>query len=255
MYYKDNGQIKLAERGKRFPEHPLAGIVPLATDSEQAVLTEDIKEHGLREPIILWEGQIVDGRCRQKACLATNTQLVYVELKDDLSSEEVALLVKSLNTRRNLTHTQKTMVAAKESLKPGTSSAKQAKAWGVSEKLVKNARWLWKNRPTEAQALFDGKAIELEPGNITNRVSPVYNYFRKLEEKKHIQEPMKEHGYKDDSLVKSQTGKMIYNTIAAKIDKADDSVYYDIIELVNELYPNKETSDHSIEDELEDILP
>lgn len=218
--YKNSGNLTLVPLGTKFEAHLYAALVPMASDAEQASLTEDIRTNGLREPIILWKGKIVDGRCRQKACLVANMQLSYVELEDELPDEEVALLVKSLNTRRNLTHTQKVMVAAKESMKAGTSTKKQAKLWSVSEVLVKNARWLIRNYSEVADSLFNGKSVELKNGNTSNKVSTIYAHYKELYED--IQEDT-EHGWEEDTYIETQTGKNWYYKQIAMINAGDNT--------------------------------
>ena len=52
---------------KTYRIHPLAGIVALADEAEQTALTEDIRANGLQDTIVLWNGEVVDGRCRLKA--------------------------------------------------------------------------------------------------------------------------------------------------------------------------------------------
>jgi len=208
MIYKNNGQVKLASLSKEFKEHSYASLVPMASISEQAILTEDIKTNGLREPIILWKGLIVDGRCRQKACMLNRMQIAYTELVDTLSDEEVQTIVKSLNTRRNLTHAQKVMIASKESMQSSSSVKKQAKAWGISELLVKNARWIWNTYPDIAQELFDGKGIAIE-GKVTNKITPIYSYLRKKSETVVTDMP-ESHGWVDESAIKTQAGKEWY---------------------------------------------
>lgn len=49
--------------------HPLAALFPMMSAEEIKTLAADIKENGLREPIIVYEGQVLDGRNRYRACL------------------------------------------------------------------------------------------------------------------------------------------------------------------------------------------
>ena len=48
--------------------HPIGEIFPWMTAEEMEGLKDSIKKHGLIEPIILFQGRILDGKCRYKAC-------------------------------------------------------------------------------------------------------------------------------------------------------------------------------------------
>ena len=191
----------------------LAGIVPMANMAEQAALTEDIRENGLREPVILWKNKIVDGICRPKACLATGVRIKAKELDDKLTYDDVMVVVKSLNTRRNLSHTQKLISACKETFRSTNSkSVKEiALAWGVSGTLLKNARYIYTERPEFIDPLFNGNSVIIVGSNgketQTNKISAIYAYLKREEENANRND---EHGWNPDAQIKTQAGKEWY---------------------------------------------
>ena len=205
----------------------LAGIVPMANMAEQAALTEDIRENGLREPVILWRNKIVDGRCRQKACLATGVRIKARELDDDLTEEDVMVVVKSFNTRRNLSTTQKLISACKETFNP-KNKAKSiiglAKAWSVSHTLLKNARYIYTERNEFIEPLFQGGCVTIVGSNgketQTNKISAIYAYLKRLEENANRND---DHGWNPDAQIKTQAGKEWYYGVIKSIAK-DTSV-------------------------------
>ena len=38
-----------------YPVHPCADVFPMMSDEELDALAEDIKTHGLQQPVVLWE--------------------------------------------------------------------------------------------------------------------------------------------------------------------------------------------------------
>ena len=229
-------KVRLPEKGGFPVNKEIAGIVPMAAPAEQAALTASIKEYGQKEPILLWQGKIIDGRCRQKACLELEKPIMYKELDDNKPEEEVKVLVQALNTRRNLTHSQKVMAAAKLSIKADSSVKKQAKAWAVSELLVKNARWIWNTYPDTAQALFDGKAVVIDKGKETTKISPIYAYLRKKSEVL-TREPEEVHGWNDESKISTQAGKEWYYTQLKGIEEFGELYTKSLlVDVANKLY-------------------
>jgi hypothetical protein len=90
--------------------HDLANIFPMLTGDDAKALARDISEHGLREPITLLEGKILDGRNRYIACLDVGVKPRFAPYRGD----NPAAYVVSLNLkRRHLDESQRAMVAKK----------------------------------------------------------------------------------------------------------------------------------------------
>jgi hypothetical protein len=153
----------------------IAGIVPMAVGSEQLALNEDIKMNGQNQPIVLWRNEIVDGRCRQIACEYAGIEVKAESLDWDMSVDEVIAKVKSLNTRRNLTLTQKAMVAARDG---STNMHELARKWGISVDSLKRAKYIAKHRPDYEKLLFDGEMVYLSNGKRTNALKTIATAVR-----------------------------------------------------------------------------
>jgi ParB-like nuclease domain len=90
--------------------HPLADIFPLVEGLEFAELVADIREHGLHEPIVVYEDKVLDGRNRLRTCTAAGFEPTFTAYTGD---DPIAFVV-SLNLRRwHLDESQRAMVAAK----------------------------------------------------------------------------------------------------------------------------------------------
>lgn len=88
--------------------HPLAHLMPAMRDAEYEELREDIAANGLHEPISLFEGKVLDGRHRYRACEELGLYPTFSSYEGDAP----AAFVLSLNVkRRQLTQSQKAMLA------------------------------------------------------------------------------------------------------------------------------------------------
>jgi uncharacterized coiled-coil DUF342 family protein len=92
--------------------HPFAEVFPLLPDAELKELAEDIKSFGLREPIWLYQGQILDGRNRWLACQRAHVEPQYRTFRGT-DAGALALVVSANLKRRQLTVEQRAMAAAR----------------------------------------------------------------------------------------------------------------------------------------------
>jgi len=88
--------------------HPAADIFPTMSEAEIKDLAEDIKANGLHVPIVLHEGQILDGRNRLAACKLAGVEPVTVNYT---GNDPVAFVWAQNVLRRHLTEDQKAALA------------------------------------------------------------------------------------------------------------------------------------------------
>lgn len=149
--------------------HPIALVLPEMSPAEYADLKADIAARGCIVPLVIYEGKILDGRHRYRACRETG-QPFYEQF---YTEADPAGYVLSLNLkRRNLEAGQRAMVAsAMANLKKGQQAledkcanlrictaadnqpvitqAEAAKAAGVSRRTVQTAKAVSENAAPE----------------------------------------------------------------------------------------------------------
>lgn len=118
---------------------------------EFVALKQDIKERGLKNPVIMLDGKILDGRNRFKACQEVGAEIKTLEYDGNNALADVI----SWNLkRRHLNEGQRSMVAAKlANMKQGdrtdiqpsanlqkVSRGEAAKMLNVSERTVNSAK-------------------------------------------------------------------------------------------------------------------
>ena len=136
--------------------HPLASIFPLIDGQAYQELIADVMRHGVREPVWLYEGQILDGRNRYRAAQAMGVECPTREYE----GEDPTGFVVSLNLhRRHLSESQRAMVAGRLANLPqganqhaqicAPSQSDAAELLSVSRRSVQSAREVINNAPPE----------------------------------------------------------------------------------------------------------
>ena len=154
--------------------HEIANIFPLISEQELENLSKDIKQNGLLNKIILFEGKILDGRNRLKAC-----EIAKITPEFDIYKGDAPLnFVISLNLhRRHLNESQRGMIAAKlanmdvggdgsnqytksnpANLPLSTiSQSEAAKLLNISERTLRDAKVIINTSPEEVPNVESGK--------------------------------------------------------------------------------------------------
>lgn len=106
-----------------YPVHPYAEMFPALEGEAKQALLQDLKENGQQEPVVLWQGKVLDGRTRQALLVYLKQPVKYREFRGDDDKAFRFALSANLH-RRHLTDQQRAMVAARAAtLKPHRPAA------------------------------------------------------------------------------------------------------------------------------------
>lgn len=167
--------------------HKYADLFPMIDGAAFDALIADIREHGQRETITLFDGQILDGRNRWKACVAAG-------LKPDTTTfhgteaEALALVISSNLHRRHLDESQRAMVGARianmnegrprkdtasiEAVSPAVSQTAAAEQVNASRASVQRAAVVIRDAEPELVAAVDQGHIPVSVAEKLSKVAP-----------------------------------------------------------------------------------
>jgi ParB-like chromosome segregation protein Spo0J len=166
----------------KYEIHPAAELFPMMTDIEFKGLKADIEKHGQRDDIMIWRGQLVDGRNRLRACNELGIEPSLCEMSEELDPVDWVL---SHNLhRRHLDTAQRAMVAERlATLRHGeagngrkidssielSTQAKAAEKLNVSVSSVKKARKVRAKAAPEVVAAVEAGTMSLNAAEATTK--------------------------------------------------------------------------------------
>ena len=157
----------------KYLNHKYAELFPLITGIEFENLKKDIKENGLFNPIVLFEGKILDGRNRNNACTELGIEPIYETYEgNDPIGYVISLNVK----RRHLNASQLAVIALEilpfyeldakkrsgertdlrqkiDSGSFGKATEKVGKVLGVNRQYISDAKLIRENAPEELEQI------------------------------------------------------------------------------------------------------
>jgi hypothetical protein len=118
--------------------HPIAEKFPLIEGEEFDRLVEDVRANGLAQPIVLYQGKIIDGRNRYRACRKAGVEPKFATFP---GGDPVTYVI-SLNLRRRHLKPEKREELLIELIKlnPTKSDREHGKDAGFDHKTVAKAR-------------------------------------------------------------------------------------------------------------------
>jgi hypothetical protein len=149
-----------------YAHHPIANIFPLLQTGELAELSDDIKQNGLKQPIYLYEGKILDGRNRFAACQSAGVEPKFEQYTGDSPTSFVI----SLNLKRRHLTTSQAAAVAVDALPFFESEARKRQEAGnnqhrVTQKVAEGSKGEAREKVaavlhTNRQYVSDAKAIK-----------------------------------------------------------------------------------------------
>ena len=186
----------------RYDLHPACAAWPPMSAAEMDNLVADIKANGLRQPIVLLEGRILDGRCRALAC-----ERAGIEPRTEIYEgvDPVGFAISMNMHRRYLDESQRAMVAARlvnirqgartdlsqpTATLPEVSQRKAAQMLNVGARTVRYAKTILKSGDVELigavergekKVFIAAKEIKAAaPRRASNRATPVLDQARAI---------------------------------------------------------------------------
>ena len=149
------------------PVHWSANIVPFTGDIER--LAKSIQQVGQLDAITTYRGEIIDGRRRASACILSGLEPRFEDLyaiRGEMTADELYEVVLAKNNRRDLTSSQKALIAAGECMlgrhtMMGYKRATEysSEVWGIGNSLYSAAVWLTKNASIYAGRMFENGSV------------------------------------------------------------------------------------------------
>jgi hypothetical protein len=150
--------------------HPLCEIFPKLEGAALTSFKEDIRNNTQRMPVMLYKGEVLDGRNRVEACRELFRDVICEDLPDH--TNPVAYVISANLARRHLNETQRALIAAKlittklgdNQHKGGTviTTANAAKMLNVSETLVKTAKAVQEKATDDIRAKVEAGKLRLD---------------------------------------------------------------------------------------------
>ena len=118
--------------------HPAATLFPMMDAEALQALADDIREHGQREPVILYHGAVLDGRNRLLACELAGVEPRFVTRTDAEVGDPIDFVLSLNKHRRHLEPPQLATLSVRVSAAYAVAAAERAR---IAGEVGRETRW------------------------------------------------------------------------------------------------------------------
>lgn len=186
-----------------YQQHPLSAAFPSMSDEQFRALVDDIDLNGVRSPILLYQGKIIDGWHRYQACLELNVK--KMRMADWEGDDPVAFVLSQNLHRRHLNPSQRSIIFAElaewsekfgrpsKSLQLATMTLeKAAELTQVSLRTMNQAKAATQAEPEVQQAVKEGRMSVAEAAKLAKEDPETQKQAAQKPKEKKRSEPRQE---------------------------------------------------------------
>jgi ParB-like chromosome segregation protein Spo0J len=166
-----------------YEPHPLAGLMPMMDEEPFKMFKANIAKEGIKQPIIIYQGLVLDGRNRQRAARELGLKLTAANFKEfeGTAAEAEAFVISANLHRRQLNNKQKQEFAQKMIAKyPDESDRGLARMTSLSKSTIAAARNALANSPEKRK--FDAAVRAWDGLSDAQQVEFVGKYQRDIKD-------------------------------------------------------------------------
>lgn len=206
-------------------QHPLSAAFPSMSEADFLALRDDIEDNGQRDPIVVFEGMVLDGWHRYRSCAELGIPPVLVDFD---GSDPVPFVISRNLHRRHLSASQRAAAVVacgnwapanrpKNKQTPGvhlSTNAELAKVANVHPTTIKDAKAAHKAGLSEA--VKEGAITVKEAAKVARgKPEPV---------KKKEPEEVEYHGPSDEEIAEAEAAAANDMTLLHKLIESDDKL-------------------------------
>lgn len=229
-YLKDPASIKFSKMYTEFN--------PMNNQIEYASTLENITRLGQRDPILIYNGECVDGRNRVKACVELGINVLCADVDKSISNSDLILLCNmNLTSGRTFDVSQRAIQALKMVTQFKYTTSNAGLLWKVDRKIITYASTISGfGREDILDSLMNGVSVQLDNMDRPSKsLEIICRNLKKLGEKNIVENTEERIKWDPDALIKTEAGKVWFYERAEQVPaiRTTHTLIADYIELAN----------------------